>query len=149
MPYSSVAQIQGEFRSLSIGSSTAITTAETEEFIAEADALIDSKVGLRYLVPISSVNSPKSFLIMRMISRKLVSYRIKDILEVKGSAEPQTNQVVRGDLSRKDLLQMLEDIAKGKMILEDATVASTSQGLSSFAVENCEEQFFKKNTDQW
>lgn len=149
MAYSTSAQIQGEFRSISFGADTAITTSEVSEFIAEADALIDSKVGLRYLVPIDSGDSPKAFLIMRMISRKLVAYRIKDILAVKDAVDPQTNQNVRGDLSRKDLLQMLEDIAKGKMILEDATVASTQQGLSSFAVENCEEQFFKKNTDQW
>lgn len=147
--YSSVANIRSEFRSLDIGTDTAITTLEVQDFIAEIDSLINSIVGLRYIVPIVEANSPNAFKLLRMISRKLVAMRVKDILAVKDAASVALNQDTRGDFSKSDLMKMLKEISAGLIKLDDAVALSTAQGLTSFNFENREKPVFKKNVDQW
>ena len=149
MAYSSVANVQSEFRKIEFGTDTTVTETEVEDFISEADALIDSIIGLRYIVPVSSSVSPNGFKILKMISRKLVAMRVKAILEVKDASADAVNQDVRADFSKSDLLKMLKDIASGKILLDDAVLISSGQGLSSFNVETNQEADFKKNVNQW
>ena len=149
MPYSTVALVQSEFRVLDVSATTSVTTDDINGFITETDALINAKVGVRYSTPVLVGTSPNSFAILQMISRKLVALRVRDILEVKNLTDTAAQQDVRGGLSKKDLMKMLDDIANGSLILDDSTVKNNGVTMSSFNSENSEEAYFKKNVDQW
>jgi phage gp36-like protein len=149
MAYSTVAQISAEFRNITIAATgTAIVTADVNEWIAEADALINSFVGKRYTTPITVAANPNSFYILRMISRELVAARIIKVLRVKNAASGNNDQDVRKDDSDR-VLKMLKDISNGDLELPDATVTTSGQGISSFNVSNAKEPFFDKDIDQW
>jgi phage gp36-like protein len=147
MAYSTVEQVQAEFRKLDIAScGTAVITAEVEEFIEEADSIIDSIIGKRYEVPVTGASSLK---ILRYISRNLAADRIRGILVVRQAPAEELKQDVKGGPTRSELMKMLYAIANGDLPLTDAVIASTGQGVTSFAIENDEEHVFKKNVDQW
>jgi hypothetical protein len=52
-----------------------------------------------------------------------------------------------------DLFQMaktkLDDIAEGRLILSDATLARASDGVDSFAVSDDIKHIFKRDEQQW
>lgn len=149
MPYSTVALVVAEFRTLDISATTAITTSDVNGFITETDSVIDGYIGSRYTTPIDSGTSPLSFAILQMISRQLVALRIKEILEVKNVSKEAARQDVRGGLSRADLYKMLNDIKGGSIVLSDALLAAGGSHMSSFNATNSIEPFFKRDTNQW
>ncbi len=55
--------------------------------------------------------------------------------------------------SMGDLFQMaktkLDDIAEGRLILSDATLARASDGVDSFAVSDDIKHIFKRDEQQW
>ena len=70
MAYCTEAQVEGEFKSVDFGASTAVTSDDITRFIEEADAFIDGKIGVRYVVPITG---SISLLIIRTIAISLIA----------------------------------------------------------------------------
>ena len=87
MAYSTNSDIQSEFKNLAY-SSSGITSAEVDEFIAQEDAYIDGRIGNKYDTPVTASNSVK---ILKTISIQLVAARVKTILAVK-TGIPVTDQ---------------------------------------------------------
>lgn len=148
MAYSVLADIQNEFKNTTFTTTSAPTsTVITSTFIPQADAEIDSIVGLRYSTPITGTNA---LLRMKQLSTWLVTARVRETLRVKtGDSIPQ--QGARdGDL-RKMALDALDKISKGTSLLSDATLANAVEGLASYAtkIDTSEALFFNKNSDQY
>ena len=144
MAYVTPTQVASQFPGVSFDTNTKINSTEIAEWIAEADQEINSRVGLKYEVPITG---EKSLLILRTISRKIVGQQVKETLNIKTPAE-ETTQGGPVDLAKQGR-QMLSNIVSGKILLPDAIPVSTSDGVKSFNIDCAIEHTFKRGVEQW
>jgi hypothetical protein len=143
MAYSTNSDIQSEFKNLTY-TSGGISSSEVDNFILEEDAFIDGIVGRKYETPVTGTYSLR---ILKTISIQLVVSRIKRILAVK-TGRPELDQDSSSNLFAMAKTK-LDDIAEGRLILSDATLARSSDGVDSFAVSDDIKHIFKRDQDQW
>ena len=148
MAYCSSAEVTAEFKNIDFSSATAlVTTAKVDDWILEADALINSFVGQRYTVP---VTSGEGATLLKMYSRLLVSERVRKVLEVKKVAGGDSEQNPRGViLTTKDIMKALKDIAEGNVALIGAELLISGGGFYSSGKADGSEFIFKKDCDNW
>lgn len=147
MAYSTSSDIQSDFKNITFSTTTLVTSDDVEQFIDEADALIDSYLGMRFQVPVEDDDSALNLL--KMFSRTLVADRIKKILEVKQTTNQSANQDIRGAYSTKDVLQQLRDIRDGNLNLSGATSLVSGGGFYSNNYTNDVTPIFTKNDKAW
>lgn len=143
MAYCVHGDVTNEFKKLTLNDAT-ISQAKVTEWISQADAYIDAKLGLRYETPITGTEALK---ICKQISTWIVAGRVKEALD-QDTGDDRVDQIMRGDLEKK-AKAMLTEIVEGKMILSDATIRRTGDGVKSFVVDEGEEHVMKKGEDQW
>jgi len=143
--YSIYTDVQAEFKNITFSSSSSVKDTEVTEFITQADAYIDSRLGLKYTVPITGVESLK---ICKRLSIWLVTGRIKRILRVKTGVQTGEQDTIDGDLETlaRNEIEMILD---GLLLLSDATLATTADGFRSYAVDEDLEYTFTREDDQW
>lgn len=145
MAYAVNADVINEFKALVTSGGAAITTTKIDEWITQAEGLINGMISNKYVTPVTGTESVK---ILKMITIWLVADRIKEILKVKNVNEDVDQGVKDGSLYKR-ALDMLKDISKGTLPLTDATLLSSQDGLRSYAADVGLEYTFKRNTDQW
>lgn len=145
MAYASKEDVAGEFKSISYSSTTNPKDSQVDEFITQADAFINAKISNKYVTPVTGADSLS---ILKNISVWFVADRIKDILKVKNVSD-EVDQGVREGSLYKRAMDMLDEIAKGDLILPDATLATSKIGPRSYANDNNLEYTFKKGVNQW
>lgn len=146
--YASVTNIQEEFKNVTFDSNSIVTDTRVSRFIDECEAVINAKVGMIYQVPVDSVASPQSTLILRQISIYMVSNRIKEIIQTKSDSD-DTNQATKGKVAKspEDLLQ---DILDKVLVLPDAVLLSTTKGATDYDVGDATVEFaFKRATGRY
>lgn len=148
MGYCTVADIQAEFKTISFSSTSLVTDATVQTFITEASAVIDSKVGQRWVTPITA--DATSLALMSIYCRVLVSARVKGILENKQTTNVDANQNVKVfGMSASDVMKALEQIRNGETQLSGATLALANAAFYSNNNQNNVQPVFHKNTKQW
>ncbi len=148
MSYCAVADIQNDFKALTIGASTNVTTSAVTQFIVEASALIDSYVAQRWVTPITA--DATSLALMSLFCRTLVADRIRGIIANKQQTNTDPNQAVKSDgYSTKNVMQALNDIRIGNMQLTGATLLLANAGFVSRNNQQGEQPVFHKNRKQW
>lgn len=148
MAYSVYGDIEADFKDITFSTTSNVKIADVTQFIVEADALIDAYVGTVYTVPVVTAGAGLSLL--KLLSRSLVTARIRKILEVKQEKSDEANQNVVGVLlGPSACMKILADIQAKKLKLEGATVLSSGLGFYS-SNNHCDvEPVIKKNTRQW
>lgn len=149
MSYSSAVDIQSEFKSsTTFSATTAVTDTQIAGFIAQADALIDSRIGLKYRLPISDA---AALLILKNISIAMVAERARDIMKVMtGNAETSQQTRPKGGMtSPTSPWAMLDAIVCGNMILGGAPLVSSVDGVSSGTVVDSVEMEMDVDRVQW
>lgn len=148
MPYCIAAEVESEFKKIDFAATNAlVTTADVDAWILEADALINSYVGQRYIAPVASGEART---LLKMYSRLLTSERVRKVLEVKDPKASEGAQNPRGVvLSTKDIMKALEAIAKGDVALIGATPLLSGAGFSSASVCDGDVFTFQKDADNW
>lgn len=146
MAYSTFADIEKDFPNTSFTSTTKVTDSDIDDFITDADAMIDSYLAGRYEVPVTAGASALSLL--RLYSRTLVSDKVKGILEIK-QASGNNTQNVRSGLTTKDVIKQLEAIRDGAAQLPGAALALKAGGLQSFNVKEGRETRFHMDEEEW
>lgn len=145
MSYCTAAQVADEFNgTITFSASTSPTATTVQNWIDEANQLIDAKVGLRYVVPITASND---LITLRTIALYLVSARVRRRLNRIGP-EKETSKVKSADTDTI-AMKMLNDIVAGLTLLPGSTLASSKVGVSSFNVDNGVPHRFKRGVDQW
>lgn len=148
MAYAISAQVASEFKDITIGASTPVTSTEVDRFIAESDQEIDSIIAIRYSTPIDETENPLSFLIVRQLSIWLTAYRVGKILQVKSVVEEVSQE--GGQISlRQRAMDMLDKIVKGEMTLPDADLAVSGGIVSDYNSNNSVEPLFDAEKDQF
>lgn len=148
MPYCLPADVQAEFKKLTVDENSIITDAKLTEWINQAEKEIDGRLTTKYVTPITGTNA---LAIIKTICVWLVADRVSRILEL--AAKPPTQGDVKivkiGTGTAKEARQMLEDIMCGKLDLVDADLRSATKGIKFGTVSCGEPHTYKKNKDQW
>ncbi len=147
MAYTTYTEIQADFKDMTFTSTSNVKDSDVTQFIAEADALINSYVGSRYTVP---VTAGEGLTLLKFLSRSLVSGRIKKILEVKQEKSVDANQSVQGVLlSPSQVMKILSDIRDDNLNLIGAAALVSSLGFYSNNAVNDVAPVIEKDSKQW
>lgn len=141
--YCTYTDVQSEFKDIAFTTTTKITSTEVSGFISEASAIIDGVIGKKYTTPITGTTS---LLILKYICINLVANRIKTILMIKSPSEAGNQENEK--ISDTTLLEMLNNIANGNIILSDA-VKLVQGGIRGYNYDNDIDAVFDKETTQW
>lgn len=142
MAYATYTDIQSEFRSVTFASGTAVTDTEVTAFIVQTDALINTYLSGRYVVPITGT---AALALIKWIAIQITRERIIKILATKtGVMDPDQLE------AEKPMWQeLLEKLQAGSLNLSDASPLSSGGGIRSGNVENDIEQTFDVTAQQW
>ncbi len=147
MAYTTTAEIQADFKDTTFSTTTNVKAADVDQFIVEADALINASVGSRYVTPVAA---GEGLSLLKFLSRSLVAGRIKKILEVKQEKAVDANQASVGVyLSVTQVMKTLADIRDDVVQLVGATPLVTNLGFYSNNVTNDVAPVIEKDTKQW
>lgn len=152
MAYTSAALVQAEFKSITFSATTAITSDDVTEFIAQEEALLDAKVSKKYSTPITAPAAALS--VMKMIATLYVKARILDILAVK-TGDQKTEQGVSGASLREKADKLVEGIVDGSIKLSTASLAEGTDGVQDYVSQNTNsdgsaiEPTFNREDDLW
>jgi hypothetical protein len=135
--YCSVQDLMTEFKGLIISnSSTALTSAQADEWITQETNYINAIISVRYITPIDSTLYPEAFSILKRICTHRVCERVKNKLEVKSNAtQLSTEQKFIQNYAitpNKDL----EMIVKGNLILKGVPLVGSGD-VSGSCVSDC------------
>ena len=148
MTYADNADIAKEFRKLTFDGDSAVTEADIDGFLEESEAIINSYVSNRYIVPITGIEALK---IMKTLEIAIVALRVQVIIDLKAfkSQSKETKQEF-GKQERRDwAIDYLQGIQKGLYRLIDAEEIGSSSGITSFNSKNNIKPFFRKEIRQW
>ena len=145
MGYATSAQCTGEFKDLTVGASTAISSTDVTGFIADADAEINTILSVKYQTPITGT---EALIVMKMVEVWLVKQRIQDILSVK-SGVPAAEQGADGKGYRQMALELLKKLTNGTAKLTDATLATSADGVKSYTSQEDTANVFDVSINQW
>lgn len=147
MAYATVDEIQADFKDLTFSTSTNVKTADVTQFIVESDALIDAFIGMKYTAP---VTAGAGLNLLKLLTRSLVSARIKKIMEVKQEKSTDANQNVLGVLlSPSAVMKILNEIKDGSMALAGAAELVSNGGFYSENYTNDVAPVIEKDSKQW
>ena len=148
MAYTTYTEIQGDFKNLTFDATVGnIIQSEVTQFIVEADALINSYVGAKYSVPVAAGDGLN---LLKMLSRTIVTLRIKAVIEVKQSSNTAANQnAVSTLMSMSQITKMLEQIKAGQVKLAGATPLVSGGGSYSSNYANDIQPTIKKDSKLW
>lgn len=148
MAYSVAADIEADFKDLSFTTTSNVKAADVTQFIVEADALINAYVGTVYTVPV--VTAGEGLSLLQLLSRSLVTARVKRIMEVKQDKNPDPSQNVVGVLlSPTAVMKILNDIQQKNIALSGASPLTSGLGFVSANVDNSVCPTIKKDCKQW
>ena len=148
MGYCSSDDVKAEFKNLQLPSGGFVTSDTIDTFINEASALIDSKVGKRWVVPITGDAS--SLALMSLFCRTLVADRVRGILANKQQTNTDPNKQVKSDgYSVRDVMNSLEQIRKGEMQLSGAQLINATASMFSNNFSRNVQGRFRKGYKQW
>jgi len=153
MSYASVDNVKSMFRCLDDSvTDPALTNAEIQEFIDEACATIDGCIGEIYQLPITEIDNPKSFLILKKLTRMKVASVVDDILNDYAEADKKP-------MWGKQAKMLLEKICPPKkgncqrcepsMKLPDAEFIGVNIPGDTIKVKATTGVNFRKNRDDW
>jgi hypothetical protein len=146
--YTTVAAIQSEFKSVTFGASTAVTSTDVDEFITQEETALEAEVGTIYAIPITGA---AGISIMKLMATLMVKARIVDLLQVK-TGDAKADQVNSGEPLRDRVHGdngLLTKIVSKKLTLTGATLVESSGGVKSYAVDNDLTPEFQSGVDQW
>lgn len=149
MGYCVQADIVNEFPALTFSATSKVTTTALADWIDQESAYIDSRIALRYVVPVTAGND--ALKVLKRICIFRVSERVKNAIEVKANvSQADSEQKYTQNYVRTPNAD-LKDIAEGKMVLIGATLVSSTGSVSSFEAgtdsEDC--HVFKTDEQQW
>ena len=144
MAYSTVALVISEFKSITIDSTTQVTDTEVTQWIVEADAYIDGRIGLLYTTPVTASISLE---ILKSISIGLVAQRVAYAMEIKSITAKGDQYVPKNLIEQAE--KRLEMIVNRQLLLSDADERSTQSGVKSYTSENTVNRKFDQTKDQW
>lgn len=147
MAYSTHANVAAEVKLTSGFSSTsAPTDSQVTSIIADCDAEIDGMLATKYQLPLAQAGA---LAIMKAISIALALDRVKSIMQINEAAD-QTGGRLNPELHPAYAARKrLSKIINGDIVLIGETLASSGDGVKSYAADNALQPTFERDTVQW
>lgn len=151
MAYSTIDDVQKLLKWFEFSSTSKVTSDEiTNEFIPEADNIIDSKLGRVYQLPIH----PDDIEILTYISCRMVACEVSHVLILQTSGDLSDIAMRWCDQAKERLEEILtQDILLPNSTLLDSTQAHGGRLYSSSAfgtdTQPAPETIWKMGTQQW
>ena len=149
MSYATPADIQAEFKELTLSTDTQLTTVKVQGYLDQTDQIIDSYLGTVYTVPITGT---KALVLVKKIEIDLVASRVAKILQIKTAAVLDgkgIRQEIIDQSAYKNAMAFLKDLQAGKASLLDADFISSGSGVESYTQKYGYEATFQRGVDQW
>lgn len=143
--YATNAHVASEFKDITFSGTTKVTSTEVDDFIDQAEAEINARVGKKYEVPLTNASD---ILIARQIVVWMVSDRVRKIIQVKDIGGEELKQGVRPPGGRKEAMALLKEIVSGEMELA-SDLKSSHNGVKSFSVDIEDPNTFERYVDEW
>jgi len=152
MSYAAPTDVEALFRKLSTTKTdTAVTTAKIQDWLDNASAMIDARIGKLYRLPITSGSNPQSFKILKQIEAFMVAGIVDDILNTYTQADKKPMWEKRASLILDSYAP--EDCKKDcepASLLPDAEYLGTSVQKGTFKANNTtSDPIFKKGANNW
>ena len=154
MPYSTPDQVKLELKGLTYSNTSTVKEADVEQWIAEADEEINSAVGVKYKVPVVAADSPFATILLRTISIALVKGRVADQLKIFTGGERNQDAQMFHTMTPKEAREKLKMIQMGKLILRDAELVDSRDGVADYTTDDAEipgqdDRTFTYGVDEW
>jgi hypothetical protein len=152
MSYSTPTDVRDLFRNFAANPQAAIDDTKIQRFLDSQFSIINSKIGTVYALPVTLLDNPYSFEILKKIEAYLAADDIDDILNSYSDAalKPQWRKKALALL--KDLMPIVdskglesEPVAK----LPDATYIGTAQKTNQISINPITGTIFQKGVDAW
>jgi len=152
MSYATPTNVKSLFRDFADNADAAVSDTELQEFLDDAEEVINAKIGTLYQLPITVGENPKAFKVLRRLETFQVACIVDDILNSYGEADKKPQWCKKA----KDLLNELVPPVKAgcrqcepTMKLIDAVYLGTSTQRGRMSVQSTSEPVFKKGADNW
>lgn len=153
MAYALKQDIKSMFRNFADNTEAAVTDTELDLFIDNSTAIIDAKVGTLYTLPITELDNPQSFKILKQVQMYQVACIVDDILNDYAEADKKP-------MWCKMAANLLTALVPGidpktcrqcvpTMILPDAPYIGTMEQRNRITLSSTSGTVFKKNENNW
>ena len=152
MSYATKGNVKSLFRDFADNLEAAVTDDELDLFLENTAAEIDAKIGTLYQMPITEIDSPQSFKILKQIHMYKVACIVDDIINSYGEADKKP-------MWCKKAMMMIDALVPPKkknckqceptMKLPDAEYEGTSIQKNQIRLSQTSGRIFEKNKNNW
>lgn len=144
MAYSDSNDIQSLIKWVTFSNTSKITITELQQYISDADTIIDSKLERIYQVPITDMDDIN---ILKYISARLAASEVAQVLvlHAAGQIPPVITKW------QKTAYEQLEKIIDGTIELSNSTKLVSNKGLYSYTADTANEcdPIWTMSGDEW
>lgn len=151
MSYATPDNVKSLFRDFAPNSQAAVSDTELQEFLDDASAVIDAKIGTLYSMPIAELDSPESWKILRRLESYKVACIVDDILNNYSESDKKPMWCQRASELMDQLVPPMINCRQcpPTMKLPDATYLGTGTQRGRITLSSTEGTVFRKNEDNW
>lgn len=153
MSYATIDEVKSMFRNFDGGSNPAVTDTEIQLFLDNTASMIDAKIGTLYTLPITELDNPESFKILKQIHMFKVACIIDDILNDYAEADKKPGWCKKAEMLMKALIPPYDEKncrqCEPTMKLPDANYEGTAIQKNKITINRTSGTIFKKGEDNW
>ena len=151
MSYAIKEDVKALFRDFADNSEAAVSDDDLDLFLDNTTAMIDSKIGTLYLLPITEIDNPQSFKVLKQLQMYKVACIVDDILNNYGEADKKPSWCKMAESIMQSLVPDREKCKQCKptMILPDAQYLGTDTQRSRISISNTSGTIIRKGEDNW
>lgn len=151
MSYATKDEVKALFRDFAENTQAAVDDDDLDLFLDNSTEMIDSKIGTLYQMPITEIDNPRSFKILKQLQMYKVACEVDEILNSYGEADKKPQWCKKA----KDLMSELVPDKKDckqcapNMKLPDAVYLGTPIQTNRILISSLEEPVFRKGANNW
>ena len=153
MSYATKDDIKSMFRNFSDNSEAAVTDTELDLFIDNTTAMIDSRIGTLYQMPITSLLYPESFKVLKQLQMYKIACIVDDILNSYGEADKKPTWCKQFHELMTALVPPINPTTCKQcpptMKLPDAVYVGTPEQTNRITLSRTSGAIFSKGGDNW
>lgn len=151
MSYATKDEIKSMFRDFADDADAAVSPTDLDLFLENSKEIIDSRISTLYKLPITLVDNPKSFKILKQVQMYKVACMVDDILNNYGEADKKPSWCKMSEMMMKELVPSKKD---GKQVepvmkLPDAEYLGTTRQSSRIKIAATSGRQIIKGGNNW
>jgi hypothetical protein len=139
------------FRDFADNSQAAVDDTEIQLFLDNTTAIIDSNIGTLYLMPVTEVDNPESFKVLKQLQMFKVACIIDDILNDYSEADKKPGWCKKAEMLLNALVPPKKNCKQCKptMILPDTPFLGTDTQRARIKISATSGTVIRKNENNW